>query len=75
MQHRREAAVLLQPIKVFDAVAASKVQEDHRQHHLDVQPALAAGNLDMLADRRRQPSAVNQVQIQRQSRQRGHPSA
>ena len=41
-----------QPLKVFDAVAAGKVQENHRQHHLDVEPALAAGNLHVLADRR-----------------------
>ena len=75
LQHCREAAVLLQPLQVLDAVATGKVQEYHRQHHLQVQPTLAAGDLDVLADRRRKPTAVNQVQIQRQTRQRGHPGA
>ncbi len=65
----------LQPLQVLDTVAAGKVQENHRQHHLKVQPALPAGDLDVLADRRRPPAAVNQVQIQRQTRQRGHPGA
>jgi hypothetical protein len=66
---------LLQPLQVLDAVAAGQVQENHRQHHLDVQPALAASNLDVLADRRRQPAALNQIEIQWQSCQRRQPAA
>ena len=70
LQHRGNAAVVLKPFQVLHAVAAGQVQEDHRHGHLDVQPALRAGNPDMLADGRRQAAAVDQVEIQRQTAQR-----
>jgi hypothetical protein len=71
LQHRGKAAVLLEPFKILHAVAAGQVQEDHRQRHLDVQPPLGAGNPDRLADRCRQATAMQQVEIQRQTGQRG----
>jgi len=75
LQHRRKAAVLLQTLQVRQAVAVGEVQENHRKHHLDIQPSLAADDLHVLADRRRQPTAVDQLEIQRQTRRRGHPGA
>ena len=68
-QDRREAAVRFQPLKVFDAVATSQVQEDQRQHHLDVEPALGAGHMHVLSDRRAKANGLDQIEIQRQARQ------
>ena len=74
-QDRRKAAVALQPFDVFDAVAAGEVQENHRQNHLDVEPALAAGRPHMPPDRRAEPAGLDQVEIQRKTGQRGQSMA
>ncbi|WP_146102044.1 hypothetical protein [Rhodopila globiformis] len=74
-QHRREAAVLLQPFQVGQAVAAGQVHEDQRQHHLQVQPALRADHRHELADRCDHPAGTDQIEIQRSSSQGGQASA
>ena len=70
MEASKDSNADKQPLQVLHAVAAGQIQENHCENHLDVQPSLAAGNLDVLTDRRRQRAAVHQVQIQRQTRQR-----
>ena len=75
LQDRRKAAVALQPLEVFDAVAAGQVQENHRQNHLDVEPALAAGRPHMPPDRRAEPAGLDQLEIQRKTGQRGQSMA
>ena len=66
-QNRRKAVVALQPFDVFDAIAARQIHEDHRQNHLDVEPALAAGHAHMTPDRRAQPAGLYQLEIQRKT--------
>ncbi len=42
-----------------------KIQENHRQNHLDVEPALAAGRPNIPLDRPTEAAGVDQVKIQR----------
>ena len=69
-QDRRKAAVALQPFDVFHAVAAGQIQENHRQNHLDVEPALAAGRPNMPLDRPAEAAGLDQVEIQGKPGQR-----
>ena len=66
-QDRRKAAVALQPLDVLHAIPAREVQQDHRQNHLDVEPALAAGRPHMPPDRRAQATRLDQIEIQRKT--------
>ncbi len=70
LQYGGKPAVALQPLQVLHAVAASEVQENHRQNKLQVEPPLPARNPNVPADRGRQTARRNQIQIQRQTRQR-----
>jgi hypothetical protein len=68
-QDRREAAVGFKTFQVFDAIAAREIEENHRQHHLDVEPALRACHTNLLADRGAKAAGVDQIEIQRQAGQ------
>ena len=71
LQDGRKTAVGFQPLQIFHAIAARKIEEQHRQYHLQVQPPLPARKTNVAADRRRQTTLPDQVKIQRQPRQPG----
>src|ERR1700687_5865551 len=62
------AVVSFQSFKIFHAIAAGEVQKQHRQHHLQVQPALKARHTNKSTDRPRQPTLLDQVEENRQTR-------
>jgi hypothetical protein len=68
LQDRRKAVVSFQSFKIFHAIAAGEVQKQHRQHHLQVQPALKARHTNKSTDRPRQPTLLDQVEENRQTR-------
>jgi hypothetical protein len=53
--HLGKAGVLFQPLKVFQTVAARKVQDDQPHDHLEIEPPLFPGDPHMLPDRNIQP--------------------
>src|SRR5271167_3161007 len=67
---RRKAVVALQPFDILDAVAARKVEENHRQRHLNVEPALAAGRPQMPPDRHGEAAGLDELEIQRETGKR-----
>src|SRR6202795_3211187 len=69
-QDRQKAVVALQPFDILDTVAARKVEENHRQRHLNVEPALAAGRPQMPPDRRREAAGLDKLEIQRETGKR-----
>src|ERR1700724_83699 len=70
LQNCRKAAVVLKLFDVVDAITARQVQENNRKHHLDIEPALAAGRPNMPPDCRAQPAGLDQVDIHKKTRQR-----
>src|SRR5277367_4836523 len=67
---RKIADVALQPFDILDAVAARKVEENHRQRHLNVEPALAAGRPQMPPDRHGEAAGLDELEIQRETGKR-----
>jgi hypothetical protein len=67
-QDCRKAAVLLQPLQILHTVAASQVQKNQRQYHLDVEPTLRASHMDVPADCCAKTNGLDQIKIQRQAR-------
>jgi len=63
------------PFDVLDAVAAPQVQKDHRQHRLNIQPALGTRHANMPADRRAEATGVDQIEIHWRPSQRGQADA
>ena len=57
--HLDKAGVLLQPLQIFQTVAARQVQHDQRHDHLKIEPALLPGDPDMLPDRDIQPAGLD----------------
>src|SRR5882757_509130 len=69
-QNRRKAAVALKLVDVIDAIAARQVQKNNRKHHLDIEPALAAGRPNMPPDCRAETARLDQVDIHRKTGKR-----
>src|SRR6202166_5061689 len=70
LQNCRKTAVVLKLFDVIDAIAARQVQKNSRKHHLDIEPALAAGRPNMSPDRRADTAGLDQLDIHRKTRQR-----
>ena len=74
-KHRREPAVPLQTLKIIDAVAAGKVQNQRRHQHLNIQPALRPANSHLPLDRFAQTASLQQLKIKRQTAKSRHTRA
>src|ERR1700722_17031190 len=70
LQNCRKTPVVLKLFDVIDAIAARQVQKNNRKHHLDIEPALAAGRPNMSPDRRADTAGLDQLDIHRKTRQR-----
>src|ERR1700693_3319598 len=52
-----------------------RLPKNHRQHHLDIEPALVAGRANMPPDRRAEAARLDQVEIERKTAQRRQSTA
>ncbi len=68
LDRQRKARVRLQLLQVRNPIAAAKVQGQQGHDHLNVQPALQPGRLDVSANRRPQARRLDQVEIDPKTR-------